>query len=365
MTIIRKVKIDVSEAAGAEQPVTQAKSATPERALHLDGLRFFAFFSVFLHHALKIPMLWAGVDVFFVISGYLITSILLKSREKPNYFSTFYIRRFLRIFPPYYLLITIVFIFFEKSNFETIFYYYTYLSNFNDAFHYSSAVNSLSPMWSLAIEEQFYLVWPLFIWALGRKGIVWMSVILIILAPVLRFAVAIYAGKHWPAYFLLPCRADLLAAGSLLAVVQMTATEAKFLKISAQAAILAAVSAVIFVVAAISQNDFRTGANSILFNTLGYSLVMIMATGVVAYLVPRNNSFIGKFLAFRIFVYLGTISYVLYLVHQLVLIQVSLLDLPGWLYVVSSFTITVLIAACSWHFLEAPLQRYKSKIAAY
>ncbi|MEO8002497.1 MAG: acyltransferase [Arenimonas sp.] len=345
--------------------MSEVASTAPERALHLDGLRFFAFFSVFLHHALKIPMLWAGVDVFFVISGYLITGILLKSREKPNYFSTFYKRRFLRIFPPYYLFITIVFLFFEKSNFETIFYYFTYLSNFNDAFHYSGTVNSLTPMWSLAIEEQFYLIWPLFIWALGRKGIVWMSITLLLLAPALRFAVAIYADNHWPAYFLLPCRADLLAAGSLLAVVQMTVTDTQFLKISAQAAAVAVGSAILFVATALFNDDFRTGTNSVLFNTLGYSLVMLIATGLVAYLVPRNNSIFSRILKFRVFVYLGSISYVLYLVHKLVLIQVSSLGLSTWLYVLASFTITMLIAMCSWRFLEAPLQRYKSKIAAY
>jgi len=158
----------------------------------LDGLRAIAIILVFLCHMqyhippVNLPAVvlrayvsqgWMGVDLFFVLSGFLITGILLDTREARNYFRGFYLRRILRIFPLYYLvLIAVIFAGIRLNNpaFTTKlplpadrWLYFCYLTNWlalwkaHWGLHY---VNYLAHFWSLAVEEQFYLVWPLVIW---------------------------------------------------------------------------------------------------------------------------------------------------------------------------------------------------------
>ena len=137
------------------------------RLHQLDGLRAFAFLAVFAHHALGAPLLWAGVDLFFVLSGFLITAILVKQQGSKSFFRSFYSRRFLRIFPAYYLVLAVTFALFDAQWREHWYWYVFYISNIQDAF-VSMGSPLLTPMWSLAVEAQFYVLWPLLAFFLGR-----------------------------------------------------------------------------------------------------------------------------------------------------------------------------------------------------
>lgn len=113
------------------------RGGMPSRRIsQLDGLRFFAFFAVFLNHLTTIPMLWTGVDVFFVISGFLITGNLLELRgesDRPRqFFSTFYWRRFIRIFPPYYLVLALIMLARPGSRHDLPWYLF-FITNIRDA----------------------------------------------------------------------------------------------------------------------------------------------------------------------------------------------------------------------------------------
>jgi peptidoglycan/LPS O-acetylase OafA/YrhL len=196
-----------------------------------DALRGLAVLSVVAYHNAPIMRVfrlewltklgWAGVDLFFVLSGFLITGILLDSRGTSGYFSTFYIRRALRIWPLYYTFLAVVVI--AGHRFSDLgdslhsthhwLYYATYLQNV--------VFNGVFPMqytWSLAVEEHFYLVWPLLIAALTRQQLVILASLIVISSPVLR-GLGAAAGLSWPVIYTVSVfRLDGLAAGALLAI---------------------------------------------------------------------------------------------------------------------------------------------------
>jgi peptidoglycan/LPS O-acetylase OafA/YrhL len=148
----------------------------------LDGLRALAFLMVFSTHYLSLPWGWAGVDVFFVLSGFLITGILFDSQDHPHRVRNFYIRRTLRIFPLYYGMMLLLIVLYPVYRWEwnwTWLMWPAYLGNFARFIHpivFPSMLHmmananpvsrthqvelSFGPFWSLCVEEQFYLFWP-------------------------------------------------------------------------------------------------------------------------------------------------------------------------------------------------------------
>ncbi|HEX5054081.1 MAG TPA: acyltransferase [Planctomycetota bacterium] len=210
--------------------------ATHERIEALDGVRGIAILLVLVMHSLYIaPLLgidlghplarlamlgWCGVDVFFVLSGFLITGILVRSKGSPHYFKNFYARRVLRIFPLYYLVIALLLWVLPRppaSPPEQV-SYLLYYQNIRFALWPEAVFDPARLItWSLAIEEQFYLVWPALVWCLPRRALAPTCVAVIATAITLRFVLLGQglSGTH----FLLPCRMDALAAGALLAIV--------------------------------------------------------------------------------------------------------------------------------------------------
>jgi peptidoglycan/LPS O-acetylase OafA/YrhL len=179
----------------------------------LDGLRGVAALMIVWRHFLQlVPMhgrvlsslsvitgfSWVGVDLFFVLSGFLITGILADAKFKKHYFRTFYGRRILRIFPLYYAVVAIVLMILPQLGVQTGvhpsagIYFWTYTSNFYLPFAGWDA-NYLSHLWTLAIEEQFYLVWPLVIYFATslegfRRGLLWAFVSVSVLRCILYFS---------------------------------------------------------------------------------------------------------------------------------------------------------------------------------
>jgi peptidoglycan/LPS O-acetylase OafA/YrhL len=198
--------------------------AVPEgqRVLELDALRGLACLSILVYHFMphQVPGGWAGVDLFFVLSGFLITSIILKSLHERRFLVHFYARRGLRIWPVYYLTVLVLVaaapILPRQYDFGGVPNLLTYTQNVplywsSTAPHFTSY---LMHTWSLAIEEQFYLIWPPLICIVGRRGVIPLSLVLACTSVCARVH-----GFHW---WLLLARGDGLAMGSVLAVLLST-----------------------------------------------------------------------------------------------------------------------------------------------
>jgi peptidoglycan/LPS O-acetylase OafA/YrhL len=213
----------------------------------LDGLRGVAILLVLMYHfgwgapaglparlwVFSTTFGWSGVDLFFVLSGFLITGILLDSKDGPHYFRNFYARRVLRIFPLYYgvLVVTLVvlplFVSYDTPGLRMILHeqgwLWAYSSNVAVALRHgerlwNSEWLSLGVLWSLAVEEHFYLVWPLVVYALPRRSLLRLSTTLVVLAPFARFVARVARVAPATVYMLTPFRADALALGAILAI---------------------------------------------------------------------------------------------------------------------------------------------------
>src|ERR1700687_5933565 len=230
--------------------------AVQGRIPELDGLRGLAILLVILLHYVAdsrggdfgtflyrfknlFRLGWSGVDLFLVLSGFLIGGILLDARDSPNYFRAFYLRRVHRILPIYYLWVSLfVLVKFSASRwlpapltesagaFHTLPFYYLFLQNFLTQVPGTLGWYWLAVTWSLAIEEQFYLVAPLLVRFLSTRSLVFTLGATVILAPVLRALMYSYEsgilGSKGYYYVLMPFRADALALGMLAAVAWKT-----------------------------------------------------------------------------------------------------------------------------------------------
>jgi peptidoglycan/LPS O-acetylase OafA/YrhL len=209
----------------------------PERIAALDGVRGFAILFVLVMHSLFVAPLygldpmadpyarvaflgWSGVDVFFVLSGFLITGILVRTKGSPRYFRNFYMRRSLRIFPLYYLVIALLLFVLPRppATAGDQVAHLLYYQNLRYAFVHGEIIDPARHItWSLAIEEQFYLLWPALVWLVSTRVLRVVCVAMIVGAIGLRVWLvdAGFDGTH----FLTPCRLDTLAAGALFAVI--------------------------------------------------------------------------------------------------------------------------------------------------
>ncbi len=206
------------------------------RIKELDGIRGIAVLMVVLHHYFIWLRFtgsvygWLGVDLFFILSGYLITSILLGLRDKPRYFATFYTRRALRIFPPYiiaisaYLLISILS---GKPGtpglwLQYIFYYTSLFVGQPPELHANPPVVTmpvmlgLAVLWTLSVEELFYTFWAPVVRWFSRRQLYFLLVAACIVAPILRW---LLHTPKFPEIFTFYCRMDALAYGALIALI--------------------------------------------------------------------------------------------------------------------------------------------------
>lgn len=215
----------------------------------LDGLRGLAIllvlswhsvFSYKLQHQPRLQWLlnlggmsWSGVDLFFVLSGFLIGGILLDARESPRYYRTFYARRAYRILPLYFLVLIPCWLLLQATHvgwvpsiWDTVFSgpvpswtYFTFTQNVGIAIAGVMSGEALSVTWSLAVEEQFYLALPLIMRQVGRKYLIYVITGFILAAPLLRVGlIHFYSNGVFRNYFLTPCRADALGLGVLCAL---------------------------------------------------------------------------------------------------------------------------------------------------
>ncbi|HYK81566.1 MAG TPA: acyltransferase, partial [Gemmatimonadales bacterium] len=202
---------------------------------------------VLLNHAIAVPLWtatvpfdqtvravafagWIGVDIFFVLSGFLITGILLDSRGQPRWWPNFFVRRALRVFPLYYGALLFLFVLLPRvvhwaePDFATLQanqpWYWGYMVNVLHALTSGEGTPlNTGHLWSLSIEEQFYLIWPLIVWACSPRGLLRMAAFAVVAGLAFRLAVVLHdPANARAAYFLTPGRLDTLMAGAALAV---------------------------------------------------------------------------------------------------------------------------------------------------
>jgi peptidoglycan/LPS O-acetylase OafA/YrhL len=219
----------------------EQRSLKQERILELDGLRGVAILLVISFHYINNQLLysthpigkwlckatsfgWVGVDLFFVLSGFLIGSILIRTRNSKNFFYTFYIRRIIRIIPNYFLFLIVMIViqatpYFSDNymlagnNVIPIGSYFLMIHNFYMASMNNIGNASLCISWSIGIEEQFYLTIPLVVYFLKERWLPLFLIGAIIIAIIVRMQYI-----HWvPRYVLLPARMDSIAMGILVA----------------------------------------------------------------------------------------------------------------------------------------------------
>jgi peptidoglycan/LPS O-acetylase OafA/YrhL len=354
------------------------------RIRELDGLRGIAILAVVATHYLSwLPATGAqygflGVDLFFILSGFLITTILMGQRKKQNYFSRFYSRRALRIFPLYYLAI---FIYLgisintgQVGSFKMWVSYFIFCSSLGvgqptELKHSISIPISagLGVLWSLSVEELYYTIWaPIVRWSSQEafKGILFS---LVIIAPVLRWMLHTSLNPELYSFY---CRMDALALGSMVALaiskygheVNIRQNYNRRWKIATVLISFFTVSFWVF---------FHNDRDGVLISTFGISLADLSFALIVYGIVLHTGSSFwwARILRTRSLRSLGKVSYSLYLFHYVVYVYLGYW-ITSWglgrkqtaaTSVVVSFCISLGIAYATWFLLESPLQRWKDR----
>jgi peptidoglycan/LPS O-acetylase OafA/YrhL len=365
---------------------TLVYSKTPvrliNRAPQLDGVRGVAILlvlvwhyfscqvvsepgSIFYYCTRAFSLTWSGVDLFFVLSGFLIAGILLDHRESSNYFRVFYLRRVCRIFPLYYLLLAL-FLSFSKTSLSTspsfqwllhdplgLWSYVTFTQNILMGARGDFAPGWLGITWSLAVEEQFYLFMPLLIFLLPRRILLSVFMLGIVAAPILRCS---SGGFH--AFVDTPWRADSLLAGASLAVLVrwrpfMDAVQGH------RRLLLSLFVALLVGVGVMSLRPVPFGAFNFSWLAGLYAVFILIA-------FADTEPLFGNVLRFPLLVWFGQLSYGMYMFHQAVIRVLhrvfshgaQQLRTPSDVGIaILALFITLLLAMFSYHYFERPILR--------
>jgi peptidoglycan/LPS O-acetylase OafA/YrhL len=332
------------------------------RVRAFDGLRALAVLAVLVQHGFLADMDVVnspgpiGVRLFFVLSGCLITGILITARREAEaagmsvwqVWRAFLVRRALRIFPLAYLAMIIAWALGTRAMTEHGLWYWVYLGNINTGFLGQSASEGMTYWWSLAVEEQFYLVWPAVILFLPERLWSPVTVGMIIVAVIARIG-HFESGGIWPTYVLTWCRMDALAFGALLAMRRMR------------------VGDLVILVGGLFSMAYIVGARESLSHTFRENAFVV---GSGALILAVSNGWLRTVLECRPLVYIGSISYGVYVwgglmppmlipaVERMTGLTLLPTHLGLWHFLISSGA-TVLLSVVSWRYLERPLNDLK------
>jgi len=357
----------------------------------LDGIRGLAILIVVVYHffggadphfgfwlrhilgALSIG--WSGVDLFFVLSGFLIGGILLDARTSPNYFRTFYMRRVFRILPVYYFwsflygFLVLGALWFAPGRFSVGFHdlyqvpvHLLFLQNMwiTSAFIPSTW---FVVTWSLAVEEQFYLIAPPLMRYLSSRKLIWILVSAICVAPFVRFVVYRMARNPFSAAFLMPCRADALSCGVLLAIAWRDARVREW--VLGHAALLKR-ALVVLVLGVGGLLWWLVHPINTVTVTIGYTWLALFYSALLLAVVSQPGSRLASVMRCGFLRWLGGISYCLYVIHlTLNYVAHSLFlhgtpqvhNLRGLAVSVFALLVSVFVALLSLRYFERPLIR--------
>jgi peptidoglycan/LPS O-acetylase OafA/YrhL len=366
----------------------------------LDGIRGLAIAMVLLYHGWTFrdtgdagaavgaaidtvrAIGWAGVDVFFVLSGFLITGILVETKGQPRFWRSFLIRRGLRIFPLYYAVLVLLVaagLVLARAGatsgaagelvrgLDKIWVNFLYLTNFAVATWGEDRV-PLDTAWSLAIEEQFYIVYPAIVLLCSRRGLVRALIGMVIAAPVLRVLVFEYGPQPVLGPYVLPfCRMDALAIGGLVRLAYGGPEPALLAALRRNALVLCA--AAVAVLIAWSRKDVR-------FVAVGYTLSAVAAAALlVRLLASPEGSLLRRAFEGRALVHIGKVSYAVYLFHLIARAVVAQglarvfprEEIGGTAYCAAQLLgmslLSIGAATASYYLFERPILRLKDRWA--
>lgn len=336
-----------------------------QKIVQLDAIRGVAILIVIIHNQSTIYSSlhlqrafangWMGVDLFFVLSGFLITGILLDTKGSEGYFKNFYARRCLRIWPLYYSLIFFMFVvvpLLRPSEANTVFEksspwwaYPLFVQNFLIP-RPTNATGPLAVTWSLAIEEQFYLIWPWVVRYSSTAQLRRIAISVICLSPALRLYLSFHDIDLYTNVF---CRLDGLMAGGLLALVVRADnfSPSKFIQLAWISLAIAA--------------PFAFATEALNARWIVFSLTTVASASFVYLALFSPQKSLQRALTNRFLVYTGTISYGLYLLHKIPfdLARTFRLDRNPFLVVSILLVACYATAALSWNLLEKPFLKLK------
>jgi peptidoglycan/LPS O-acetylase OafA/YrhL len=330
------------------------------RIAEFDGVRGLAALTVVAYHIFvsRVPWAWAAVDVFFALSGYLITSIILEHGGAPGFLPAFYARRGLRIWPIYYLLLLVMAVLWLDDR-TAIPFYLTYTQQvpryWNGAMPQWTGV---AHTWTLALEEQFYLVWPALVLVAGRRRTAPLA-----LALALASIAARAGGVH---FWVLAGRCDGFLLGAMLAALGGDADAARarrrVLRVAAVSGTLA-----VMLVACLALAGRLIDAGGPAVYAWHVTVASLGSLAVLALLVLYAGHPVLAPLRFGPLVYLGTISYGLYLFHYPITMRSDLLRRilhvgPGPVLWGTETALSLVVAVASWHLIEKPILRLKDLV---
>jgi peptidoglycan/LPS O-acetylase OafA/YrhL len=359
-----------------------------------NGIRAIAVLMVFAHHfggslqVLTGGTFWVGVDLFFVLSGFLITGILFDSLNEPHYFRNFYIRRALRIFPVFYgffilllILTPILHLHFHRNIFTFAFYIGNLIVPFSNAATNNPTliwivaggkdviVANIGHLWSLCVEEQFYLLWPAVVWIVrDRRALMNLCVALSICVLMCRLYLHARASHialqqnllYWSTY----TRCDPLLMGGWLAL-WLRKTRLTVTRLRTTATVLFFIPLMALALGMAHHRGAGLFGNPFL-QTWGYSLVMLAAMGTILCSLNDDGAF-AKLLKKRWFHRFGAISYGFYFIHGLLVpLSNHLVEARPVLLNVVPFAALLLTTALAWlsfRFYETPFLRLKRVLA--
>ena len=371
-----------------------------KRVRELDGIRGFAILLVLVWHYVQnatpvmpgswlaycfIPLrlTWTGVDLFFVLSGFLIGGILMQTRKHANYYVAFYGRRAFRILPLYvsWLLMYIYWSRDSSGIYEPLrtslfssalptWSYLCFLQNVFMTMSESFGAEFLGITWSLAVEEQFYLFMPILIKRANRP-MLWLS-ILFLLAPAIRMLFFLNGNRYFGPYTMLLSRIDALSLGVAVAAVLRDEIVSTWLrKRLRMIGFFGIVLSSGFIVLTLIPR------HGLLMNSIGYTwIALCYATWLLWVMIQGGSSdnVLAQFLRMPALVSLGSISYMVYLCHQAINNAVHaylfgtkpvLHDLPSIIATIFSLWVVLLLAVTSNSIVEVPLMKFARRRLSY
>ncbi|WP_213805612.1 acyltransferase [Granulicella sp. dw_53] len=389
------------------------------RILELDGIRAFAIMAVIGCHYFPLSTMffsipefgWAGVELFFVLSGFLITSILLQLKNRPHPYKVFYIRRILRIFPPYYAVVLLVLVvaLFQHDSTEWMRYIgrALFLQSFSDSFnvlhniwqaltgvhpipnpfvsvilpkasngfHAYGITSSLGPTWSLSVEEWFYVLWAPLVLHFRRRTLGFICIGVIVAALFIRW----FGFIGIRGYFDFFSRIDVLLGGALLALwvekrrVLSQRVQRRVDSCLSAATIIAGIL-LFWILYSIHPILGREVRDSVKFSVFGMPLIALCFAGLLSFVILHAGSDhpLSRFLRLKPFVSIGTISYTLYLVHVPIYVLIDQVGMrmgfathsysPALVVSLISLSLSLCIAYLSFKFYETPILNFKDKL---
>jgi peptidoglycan/LPS O-acetylase OafA/YrhL len=326
---------------------------------------------------------WLGVDLFFVLSGFLITGILWDAKTGGRYFRNFYARRVLRIFPLYYGFLFILFIAmplalgarWQAPLVDQVWYWF-YLPNplpiLLPDFEENTFGFATTHLWSLHVEEQFYLLFPAVVLLLGRRQLMLVCAVAIVAAFTIRLGIRAADITPEAAYRLMPARMDALAAGALIALAGRDPRD--FARAVRWAPAIGAVAAVALAAVVIARGSLHP--HDPLVQTVGFSAIAALgAVLVLATVRAAPDARLGAVLGRRPLTWLGHYSYGLYVLHLPLMLLVAWridaagglalrggLQLPAVLaFSIAAGLISVAAAWAVWHAWERRFLQLKDR----